>query len=137
MANQRSENVQVTSYNQSGGITAQNVVINNISSIPQPIIQVNLENSFVNRSHNGKYISNIFFSLNSPYAIGNLYLEVRAKTIESMECSPRKGGAWIEGMSGKRDGLIFTNLQNAFGEYVILIVTSEADEEIEIIYNIG
>jgi len=133
MTDKDDSKVEVTSYNQSGGITAQNVTINNISKIPSPTLQGKV--IYLNQPNEGKFRTRIELSLISPYPVGNLYIEVRAQTIEEMDCMPMRAGGWMEGMSGKRDGYAFTNLQNAFGNYEVHVITSKA-ENLQLIYNI-
>jgi len=133
MSDEKNPKVQVISHNQSGGITAQKVIINNVSANPAPILQG--KGIFSNQPHNGKFLTRLEFSLITPHPVGNLYLEVRAQTIEEMDCLPMRSGGWMEGHSGKREGFIFTNIPNAFGNYQIDIITTQPDE-IQVIYNI-
>ena len=121
--------VQVTSFNQSGGITAQNVTISNT---PPPTLQVTKE-VLLNEPQNGKYLTRVEFTIVTPYPIGNLYLEARAQTVEEIDCLPMRTG-WMTGHSGKRDGLAFTNIPNAYGNYQLDIITSQPDK-IQVIYN--
>jgi hypothetical protein len=89
----------------------------------------------LNQPNKGKYHTRVELSLISPYPIGNLYLEVRAKTIEEMDCMPMRTGGYMGGHSGKRDGYIFTNMPNAYGKHELIIVTTQP-ENIQLIYNI-
>lgn len=130
MSDEKNPKVQVISFNQSGGITAQNVTISNA---PPPTLQITKE-VLLNQPQNGKYLTRVEFTLVTPYPIGNLYFEARAQTIEEVDCLPMRTGAWIGGHSGKRDGFAFTNIPNAFGNYQLDIITNQPDK-IQVIYN--
>lgn len=130
MSNEDNSKVQVTSFNQSGGITAQNVTISNT---PPPTLQVTKE-VLLNQPQNGKYLTRVEFTLVTPYPIGNLYLEARAQTVEEIDCLPMRTGGWMTGHSGKRDGFAFTNIPNAYGNYQLDVITSQPDK-IQVIYN--
>jgi hypothetical protein len=67
-------------------------------------------------------------------ALNNLYLEAQCKSIVDFQAIPQRTGISFNGHSGKRDGLIFKNLQSATGTYE-LIITSTANDPIKIIYD--
>ena len=134
MTDEENSKVEVTSYNQSGGITAQNVIINNISKTLSPELQAKV--IYLNQPSEGKYRTRVEFSLNSIYPIGNLYLEVWAGTVEEIDCMPMRTGVWQEGHSGKRDGYAFTNMMNVFGNYELHIVTTQP-ENIQVVFKFG
>ena len=126
-------NSNILTQHQSGGITANNVVINNISTNPTPMLKI--KQIFINQFREGKYHSRFELSLISPYPVGNLYVGVRAPEIEEMEVAPMRSTGFITGLEDNRDGYAFTNLPNAYGDYSLIII-SEKPEKFVIEYNI-
>ena len=108
-------NGNIVTQNQSGGITANNVIVNNISTNPTPVLHI--KEILVNQPHEGNFQSRFELSLHTPYPVGNLYIGVRASQIEEMDIMPMRSGMFTSGHSGIRDGYAFDNLQSAYGKY--------------------
>ncbi len=123
----------IFTQNQSGGITAHNVVINNISTNPSPMLTS--KEVYTNQFREGKYYSRIQLSLITPHPVGNLYIGARAQTIKDMELIPMQSTMLISGHTGTREGYSFTNIPNAYGNYLLEIITSKP-EKFLIEYNI-
>lgn len=112
----------VTSYNQSGGITAGNV---NINAAPEPTLrQTQL---FANKPANGGYHTRYEFQVESPYPPGNLYVEVHAPSIRSAELNPQRAGMVFKGHSGTRPGFAFDNLQQPYGRILLDVYTGDPE----------
>lgn len=112
----------VVSVNQQGGITAKKVIIN---QTPKP--ELVWRESRQEALSTGKTQTTARLSVITPFPIGNLYLEVHGKTIEEMHLSPMRSGAFHTGNAGKRDGFAFTNVPQAFGDYQLIIISSEPE----------
>jgi len=106
----RDKQVVVTSYNQSGGITAQTV---NITAAPQPTVKA--ESIFANQSRNEEYHSRIALAVESPYPASNLFIAVHAPSIRRIELIPQRTGMVMMGHCGNREGMSFANLHHPFG----------------------
>jgi len=126
VSNVASSGPVIFSQNQQGGITAQSVVINNISPFPQPSLRAT--EVYANKPSGGKFLTQIHLSLNTPFPVGNLYVGVRAKTVEEIELAPMRVGGAIYGHTGRRDGYAFTNLQNAYGDLQLDIISREPEQ---------
>ncbi|MBE7434519.1 MAG: hypothetical protein HS100_11440 [Anaerolineales bacterium] len=126
-------NGNVFSQNQSGGITANNLIVNNISTNPTPVLDI--KEILINQPHEGKFQSRFELSLHTPHPVGNLYIGVRASQIEKMDIMPMRLGMFMSGHAGIRDGYAFDNLQNAYGKYELRIITNKP-ERFAIEYNI-
>jgi hypothetical protein len=118
-------NGNILTQHQSGGITANSVVINNISANPTPVLQI--KEIFINQFREGKYHSRFELSLITPHPVGNLYVGVRASEIEEMDVVPMRSGIDITGLTHNRDGYAFTNLSYAYGKYQLMIITEKPD----------
>lgn len=112
----------VTSHNQSGGITAGTVHINNA---PAPTL--NLDTVFVHQKQGSEFLSRFAISVESPYPPASLYLEVKAPSIKGIQVIPQRTGMFTLGHSGTRNGMAFTTIQNPYGLMHLDVVTSEKD----------
>jgi len=124
------DSVQVTSYNQSGGITANEVTINNMVKENIPELKMNL-------IHGNKKIDDYYETraeLYSEYPFSNLFFAAHAESIIELDISPMRAGIFMSGHSGKREGSHFTNIPNFQGKYLVIIKTSQP-EKIELEYN--
>jgi hypothetical protein len=116
----------ITSYNQSGGITAHTV---NLNAAPEPT--VNMQPLFSNQSTNGEYHSRMALVVESPYPAGNLFIAVRAPSVRRIELRPQRTGMVMMGHCGNRDGMSFANLQQPFG-LIHLDVFAGAPEKLDV-----
>ncbi len=117
----------VTSFNQSGGITAGTV---NVNAAPEP--QLHMREIFANKAEAGRYHSRVELTVESPYPPGNLYVAVHAPSIISMDLSPQRSGAVIMGHCGTREGFAFANLQSPYGRINLDVLTKKPERfEIE------
>lgn len=123
-------NVYVTSVNQSGGITANKVVINNITQEISNSLEAKL--IFANKQEGEYYVTKA--ELYSKHTIPNLFLAAYASTIENFDVGPMRAGMFMTGHSGKREGYHFTNIPNFGGKYMLRVSTTQP-EEIVIEYN--
>ncbi len=67
----------------------------------------------------------------TPYPVSNLYLKVVAQTVKSLDINPLRAGMFQTGHAGNRDGWVFSNIQNASGDYQVS-VHSEKPETFEV-----
>jgi parallel beta-helix repeat protein len=77
----------VTSYNQSGGITAGTVNV----SAPQPAVHGQVE--FTSQPHEGKYHTRARIQLDAPYAAGGLQVVVEGSSISDLSVTPDQTAA--------------------------------------------
>lgn len=112
----------VVSKDQSGGITAHTVNINNLE-IPEPKIYIKQLSSNIDTS-NG-YQSEFILSIDSKVVLSNLYIQANANNIIGMDIAPQYNTMLMSGHSGKREEYVFDNIQNAYGDYKITIFTKE------------
>jgi hypothetical protein len=123
MASENSGNVYVTSHNQSGGITANRVIINNITQEVSQELRAQLV--FVNKPVDGHFETR--FELSAQHMIPNLYLAAHASSIQNLDARPQRSGMHMSGHSGKREGFHFTNLQNFAGQYLVVVRTAKPE----------
>ncbi len=119
----------VISVNQQGGITAHTV---NINEFPEPKFDMKLISA--NVPQNNLFETKVLLTIESKTALKNLYLEARAPSVVSLDAGPQRTGGFMTGHTGKRDGFAFTNLPDAWGQYM-LVLLSQKPEKYEIIYN--
>lgn len=112
----------VTSVNQSGGITAAHVTVN---QAPDP--DLSARELFVNQKSGNQYHSRLELTILSPYPPANLMVKVHAPSIVSAELNPQRGGMVMKGHSGRRDGWAFDNLQAPSGRIHLDIVTQHPE----------
>jgi hypothetical protein len=120
----------VISNNQQGGITAATV---NVTAVPEPSLAIQQE--FMNHPENAEFHSRAELVLDAPYPVGNLYIEVRARSIKRIELASKRAGVVLTGHSGIRDGWAFTNVPNAHGKFQLDIFTTEPEQEPEVVWN--
>jgi hypothetical protein len=120
----------VVSFNQQGGITAREVKIT--QGVQEPRLRV--EAIRMNEPLGDKFVSRFRPSITSQFAIPNLYLAVKAPSILDMDAAAQRSGVFMEGLSGKRERVVFVNLVNAYGDYVVR-VTSRSRENVEVLYD--
>ena len=119
----------VISIDQKGGITAHTV---NINKFPEPKFDMKLISA--NVPQNDLFETKALLTIESKTALKNLYLEAKAPSITNLEVIPQRTGMSMSGHSGKRNGFAFTNILDAWGQYM-LIILSQKPEKYEIIYN--
>ena len=131
--------VEVTSHNQSGGITAYKVTV-----VSQPPLDCEFVPLAANVRHGQRYRTEFRIIVHpAGSVIPNLGLEIRAPGIrkaldtfdETLQVGPERTGVLMTGHSGVRDGSVFTNIPNACGSYRCSVQTRES-EPIEIHYSI-
>jgi len=115
------------------GITAQTVIINQVASSRNATLKTKATRRKARQD--GSFLTTAIITLDAPYPVGNLYLQVHGRSIERLNVLKSTGGAFMVGHSGKREGYSFTNIPNAFGEYRLQILSGEA-EQFELIYKI-
>lgn len=86
------------------------------------------ENVNQERVEDGSFLTTAVFILDTPFPVGNLYIEVHGRSISGLEVSPMRSGISITGMSANRGGYSFTNIQNAFGRYAVRITSKKAEQ---------
>jgi hypothetical protein len=97
--------VDITSYNQSGGITAHTVTVN---MAPQP----NVKHDVIETSQeNGVHITKVRLTLTSGYAAGALRVLAEASSLLNFTVRPPMGGA----MSNMREGISYADHPNLRG----------------------
>jgi hypothetical protein len=108
----------VTSHNQSGGITAHTV-----NQAPKPKIKQGQASQ--KRNPDGTYTVSCMFEVVSPYPPLSLKIIAAAPGIQSLEVSPHNFvGMYQTGHTGKRDGFCFTSLMHPSGKYTLSVVTA-------------
>lgn len=113
----------VTSYNQSGGITAGTVNI----SAPQPAVHGHVD--FVNRRQDDKYLSRIVIRLDAPYAASDLQVQVSGNSIENFDLRPNQAAAMIASTDhGTSANQAVRTIHGPLApEYLADVVTSQPD----------
>jgi hypothetical protein len=115
----------------SGG-TINNPTVNNSTLIliqppdSEPIISVKLLHD--NEPQGDLYRTEFLLTIVTRSIIPNLYLKVSATTIKSMEAIPQRTGGSMFGHSGTRDGYAFTNLQGAYGSYIVSSTSTKPEK---------
>lgn len=112
----------VSSVNQSGGITAASVTVN---QAPEP--EIHYEEVFVNKPTPSGYHTRVALKLVSPYPPGNLAVQVTSPSIVSAQLNPQRSGAVIKGHSGVRGNMAFDNLQQPYGIIHLDILMRQPD----------
>jgi len=108
----------VTSHNQSGGITAHTV-----NQAPKPELRCGpLANR---RNPDGTYTVTCTLDVISPYPPAKLSLQVEAAGIVSIDVRANRTGIQMLGHSGMRDGWGFTSVINPSGRYTLSVVAAE------------
>ncbi|MFY9552524.1 MAG: hypothetical protein WAU32_15365 [Thermoanaerobaculia bacterium] len=112
----------VISHNQSGGITAGTV---NVQQAPEPTIAV--RELFLNQATGNEFQTRVELRVDSPYPPANLYVGVRAPSIRRIALVPQRTGLVMKGHCGTRDGFAFENLQQPYGLIHLDIVTGKPE----------
>jgi hypothetical protein len=120
-------NQNVTSTNQSGGITAHTV-----NQAPPP--ELRQLSHKLDTSPDGTFITSVLVEIVAPYPPASLSLEAHAPSVLDMQVMPQRTGIAMFGPTGKRDGLCFTSIHNPAGRYLITVRTSTR-EGVKIGYN--
>jgi hypothetical protein len=108
----------ITSHNQSGGITAYTV-----NQAPKPELWCGpLGNR---RNPDGTYTVTCTLDVISPYPPAELSLQIEAVGIVSIDVVPNRPGLNMLGHSGMRDGWGFTSVINPSGRYTLSVVAVE------------
>lgn len=94
-------------------------------NIPEP--KFIFESKGINILSNGIYITEGILTIDCKVALKNLYLESHNKSIISFEVIPQRGGLYMTGHSGKREGFIFKNLPGASGTYLLITKSTQVD----------
>ena len=113
-----SEIHNVTSHNQSGGITAYTV-----NQAPTPELRCGPPAS--RQNPDGTHTITCNLDVVAPYPPAELYLQVEAAGVVSLDVSPNRTGVFMTGHSGIRDGRAFTSLVNPSGRYSLRAVAAE------------
>ncbi len=103
----------VVSINQQGGITAHTV-----NQAPAPELRI-LSQSAITEGEWSKTTAAI--EVVAPYPVANLYIEAASDGIEEFDVVPTRSGAFTFGPTGKRTGFFFTNVQQAYGRYNLIV----------------
>lgn len=83
---------------------------------------------------NGNFFeTKILFTIDSKIMLKNVYLEARSPSIIKFKVTPQRSGMSFFGHSGTREGLAFTNVTNAWGEYILTLVSKSPEDNPEII----
>ena len=120
-------NNAVVSSNQSGGITAQTVLIQHGATTSGARL-VLLDTPKQALQPDGRYLTTAPFMLETSFPVGNLKIEVHGETIQEMDFTPARTGAFISGHSGNRQGFSFPNIPNASGKYWLKVRSSKAEQ---------
>jgi hypothetical protein len=108
----------VTSHNQSGGITAHTV-----NQATEPELRFGpLANR---RNPDGTYTITCTMDVIAPYPPAELSLQVEAAGITSLDVRSEHAGLHMSGHSGLRDGWGFTSLISPSGRYTVTVVAAE------------
>lgn len=70
------------------------------------------------------YESTVKLAVVSPHPVGNLYIAAHGKDVREVSLIPMRTGLSMSGPSGIREGYAFTNLQNAYGDLQIAVITA-------------
>jgi hypothetical protein len=110
----------VVSQGQTGGVTAgtyqqitQYVFEKSSSSIQDATIELK-EMLFLNREEGGEYHSRLHLGLSYQIPPANIYVAVHGDGVKKVELSPMRPGMAMTGLSDKREGYAFTNLQTPY-----------------------
>lgn len=109
-----------------------NNITQTINEFPEPKFDLKLISA--NLPQNNLFETKALLTIDSKTALKNLYLEARAPSIVSLEAGAQRTGMFMTGHTGKRDGFAFTNLPDAWGQYMLKIL-SQKPEKYEIIYD--
>ena len=112
----------VTSYQQSGGITA---AIVNLNAAPPP--GVTARQLFANKPVGSEFHTRVELLVETPYPARNLFVKVSAASIHKMDLIPERGGMVMYGHTGTRPGFAFTNLQSPKGRVYLDVLTGSAE----------
>lgn len=125
-------NNAVVSSNQSGGITAQTVIINpTVSALDARLVMVGTANQTARPD--GSWMTTAHLRLETPFPVGNLRIEVHGESIQEIDVNPMRAGMFQTGHAGNRPGYSFTNIPNASGNYG-LSIRSQRPETFRVIY---
>lgn len=114
----------VVSINQQGGITAHTV-----NQAPAPELKILSQSN----SSEGQWSkTKIVVEVIAPYPVANLYLEAHSDEIEEFDVAPMRSGIASFGLTGKRPGFCFTNVQQAHGKYTL---TARSKSKVELRYD--
>ncbi len=117
----------VVSSGQTGGVTARNVIVVQGATAAGARL-VPLDSPTQQQQPDGTYLTTAKFLLESPFPVANLRLEVHGETITQMQFLPNRVGGVMIGNSGIRQGVAFTNLPNASGQYVLRVHSAKAEK---------
>jgi hypothetical protein len=118
--------VVVLSLNQQGGQTAHTIV----NQAPKPTVALGKTLSDNEPDNAGHFHSRAEIVVTSPYPAANLYVEAHGASVESVELMPQRGGSFMTGHAGKREGFAFNNLQSPQGVIHIDVVSSRSEARI-------
>lgn len=113
-------------------ISGDNVSVT--TGIPEP--QIEFRNRVENVANGELYKTEIMMAITTEVPIPSLYLQASAPTITEMEVIPQRSGLSISGHSGRREGLVFENLQGVYGSYLIRVFTKN-QETLKIEYRVN
>ena len=114
----RKGRTQLTSHNQSGGITAHTV-----NQAPEPELRCG---QLVNqRNADGSYTVTCTLDVISPYPPAELRLQVEAAGLVSLDVNSHRTGTSMIGHSGMRDGWGFTSVISPSGRYTLSVIAAE------------
>lgn len=120
-------------YGTNSGTVNQNIT----NELPEPKFELRpISDKFVD----GRYILQTLLVIDSKAPLKNLYVEANAPSIMTFDVTPQNStmvvwGHSSTGQSGdKLTGKGFINIPNAFGNYVISVITRNRDK-VDIVYN--
>jgi hypothetical protein len=108
-------NENITAINPVNSQTAHTIV--NEAPLPQFLIR----SSSNSEDEAGIWTTIINAEVVSPYPAANLYLEAHSEGIDQFDVATQRSGAFTFGHTGKRVGMCFTNVQQAYGHYKITV----------------
>ncbi|MBI5742727.1 MAG: hypothetical protein HZA25_02735 [Candidatus Niyogibacteria bacterium] len=120
------EKTTVTSYMQSGGVTAETVVIKKEVSVPKP--NISIESVSTNIRIEEGYQSEFMIIVDTKIPVKNLYVQANGRNIIKMDIIPQRNGGALLGPSGIRGSYAFQNIQTAYGQYKVRMLTGVQQE---------
>ncbi len=131
MTKQRKDGeVNVTSYNQSGGITAHTVHV--YAPQPEVLPQVAFQNEPAD-DEVGVYVTRIAIEIRAHYVVDSLFVKAEAASIRRMHVSPYLAGNYNTGHTREEPdedepGLVFTTITAPKALHIANIVTGRQED---------
>jgi len=115
-----------------GNVTINNSgTINNTLELPAP--KFNLKTISSNIPQDNLYKTEFLLTIESKVSVNLLYLEPVAPTVASFDVGYYQKTGMIMRDSGKRNGVPYKKIQNAYGSYLLTIMTNKPEQKIDII----